>query len=83
MNKAFIYRLHPTPDQEAILWQWIGAGRWVYNRCLELNTKQYEQDGTPVFAKTPKTGLSALLTTHQWSKEHPWLKVPPNGAAYQ
>ncbi len=59
MNKAFIYRLHPTPDQEAILWQWIGAGRWVYNRSLELNTRQYEQDGTFVFAKTPKTGLSA------------------------
>lgn len=75
---AFLFPLYPTPEQEAILWQWVGAGRWVYNRCREVNTAQYEKDKTFIFARTPKTGLSPLLT-HQWSKEYPWLKEPPNG----
>ncbi len=81
MNRAFIYRLHPTPEQEAILWQWIGAGRWVYNRCLELNKQQYEKDGTFIWPRTKNTGLSYLL--RQWKEEFPFLADPPAQALHE
>ncbi len=82
MNKAFVYRLHPTPEQEAILWQWIGAGRWVYNRCLELNKEQYEQDQTFLWYGTKGTGLSYRFKK-QWKQEHSWLSDAPAQALHQ
>lgn len=35
LNKAYVYRLDPTPEQAAAFTQWAGACRYVYNLALE------------------------------------------------
>ena len=43
------YRIYPNKTQSAILNQWIGQGRLVYNYMLELNKVTYEQEQKFVF----------------------------------
>ena len=42
MLKAYKYRLYPTTEQESILSQQFGIGRYVFNWALEHKKKEYE-----------------------------------------
>ncbi|NJO82618.1 MAG: transposase [Blastochloris sp.] len=45
-QKAYRYRLRPTPAQEAVFRQWAGARRWVYNTFLARRRSHYQATGT-------------------------------------
>ena len=44
MQKAFKYRLYPTPHQENLLRRTIGCTRLAYNKALVLRTDAYYQE---------------------------------------
>jgi putative transposase len=44
-QKAYRYRLLPTPDQQAVFVQWAGARRWVYNTFLARRVAHYKATG--------------------------------------
>lgn len=61
-QKAFKYRLYPTPEQETLLRRTMGCTRLVYNRALAVRTQAwYEQNKRVGYSDT-----SALLT--EWKK---------------
>ena len=45
MQKAFKYRIYPTPKQEELLSQHFGHCRFVYNWGLNQKLEQYQQQG--------------------------------------
>lgn len=63
MQKAYRYRIYPTPEQENLLRRTIGCARLVYNRALAVRTEGwYERQERIDYIKT-----SAMLT--QWKKQ--------------
>jgi putative transposase len=63
MQKAYRYRVYPTPEQEALLRRTMGCVRLVYNRALAARTEGwYVLQERIDYVKT-----SALLT--QWKKQ--------------
>lgn len=44
MQKAFKYRLYPTPEQENLLRRTMGCTRLVYNKALALRTDAYYKE---------------------------------------
>ncbi|MCY7322923.1 MAG: helix-turn-helix domain-containing protein, partial [Phormidesmis sp. CAN_BIN36] len=43
-QKAFKYRIYPTPEQETLLRRTMGCTRLVYNRALALRTDAWYND---------------------------------------
>lgn len=74
MYKAFKYRLKPTPEQETVLTQWMGAGRWLWNWCLDKNKDHYDETKKFIFRFDLNVHIPHL------KKEHPWLKDVPSQA---
>ena len=63
MEKAYRYRVYPTPEQESLLRRTMGCTRLVYNRALAARTEAwYERQERVDYIKT-----SAMLT--QWKKQ--------------
>jgi putative transposase len=50
IRKGFKYRLRPTPEQEAQLSQQAGNTRFIWNRLLEANKKNFEETKKYQFA---------------------------------
>jgi putative transposase len=58
MQKAYLYRVYPTPEQENLLQRTMGCARLVYNRALAVRTEGwYERQERINYIKT-----SAMLT---------------------
>jgi len=68
--KAYRYRLYPTKDQEQVLIGWLGQLRFIWNKLLEDNIKQYEENKTFSFRYEMKRRLP------QMKKDMPWLDAP-------
>ena len=49
MYKAFKYRLKPNKEQEQQLISFVGASRWIWNHCLDLNKEHYENNKQFIF----------------------------------
>lgn len=63
MEKAYRYRVYPTPEQENLLRRTLGCVRLVYNRALAERTQAwYEQQNSVGYSET-----SSWLT--QWKKQ--------------
>ncbi len=63
MQKAYRYRVYPTPEQEALLRKTMGCTRLVYNRALAARTESwYERQERIDYVDT-----SAMLTG--WKKQ--------------
>ncbi len=63
MQKAYHYRVYPTPEQEQLLRRTMGCVRSVYNRALAARTEGwYERQERIDYAQT-----SGMLT--QWKKQ--------------
>jgi len=62
-QKAFKYRIYPTPEQETLLRRTMGCTRLVYNRALAARTEAW-------YGESKRIGYiesSAMLT--QWKKQ--------------
>lgn len=69
MIKGFKIKLHPTKEQEQILWQSAGVARWAYNWTLTKQKESYESGG-----KFVNDGdLRKILTQLKKTEEYHWL----------
>lgn len=79
--KSYKYRLYPTLLQAITLNQYLGCGRYVYNRLLAENTDQYQlwlQDNTFLKPDTSLAGLVRASTSLRNHTDTPWLKDVPS-----
>lgn len=67
-HKAFKFRLYPTQEQEVFFEKSAGCARFVYNKLLESNIKEYQSTGKFIF------GFSLTNKLVELKKEFPWLK---------
>ena len=70
MNKAFKYRIYPSPEQEILINKTFGCVRFVYNKMLANRKEVYEQ------FKDDKEALKQqkYLLPAEFKKEFEWLK---------
>ncbi len=69
IEKAYVFRLYPTKQQENLISKSIGCARFVYNLFLARRSKHYEKTGENFgYCK-----CSEELTLLKQSKEHLWL----------
>lgn len=73
VRQATVMRLYPNAAQEAILRQWTGAARYVWNQFVAHNKAKYAVEGKFDF----HTQLSALLPKWKLDPERLWLGEPP------
>ena len=76
MNKAFQYRIYPTPQQQVILAKTFGHNRFVWNRCLESRNQLYQEQKKSTNWVALSNGLIHL------KQEYPFLKEV-NSQTYQ
>ena len=78
-QKAFRYRLRPTPVQEGLFRQFAGARRWVWNWALERRQEHYKATGKSL-------SLTALCAELAQLKQQPataWLREMDSQALQQ
>ena len=69
IEKAYVFRLYPTEQQEALISKTIGCARFVYNYFLARRNEHYKETGeTMGYSK-----CSEELTLLKQSKEYLWL----------
>lgn len=68
MHKSYKYRIYPTKLQAQMLDRQFGMCRYVYNYCLDLQTKHYQSTQK----KISKYDLQKEIALHKQEKE--WLK---------
>ncbi|WP_200342402.1 RNA-guided endonuclease InsQ/TnpB family protein [Rhodovibrio sodomensis] len=73
VRQATVFRIYPNKAQEEALRQWAGAGRWFWNKCVEINQQLYVYEGRFAFHGE----LSALLPEMKAAEILAWLKEPP------
>lgn len=69
MIKAYKIRLYPTKEQESLMWQHIGACRYVWNWMLAKQEEFYEQGLKHLSAFS----MIKLLTPLKNDGKHGWL----------
>ncbi|MEY3555417.1 MAG: hypothetical protein RLZZ580_1471, partial [Cyanobacteriota bacterium] len=63
MEKAYSFRIYPTPEQESLLRRTLGCVRLVYNKALHERTQAwYEKQERVGYTET-----SSMLT--DWKKQ--------------
>ena len=73
VRQAAVFRIYPNQAQEQAFRQWAGAGRWFWNKCVEINQQLYAREGRFAFHGE----LSALLPEMKAADGWNWLKEPP------
>ena len=63
MNRAYRFRIYPTPEQEILFLKTFGCCRFVYNRMLADKVEEYE-----------KTKKMKKTTPAVYKNSYPWLK---------
>lgn len=69
MIKSFKIRLYPTREQEQLMWQHIGACRYIWNYMLDYQQKLYESGEKHLSAFS----MMNLLKPLKNDGEHEWL----------
>lgn len=69
MIKSFKIRLYPTKEQEQLMWQHIGACRFIYNYMLKQQQKLYESGEKHL----SHFGMINMLKPLKNDGEHNWL----------
>lgn len=77
MNRAYKFKLLPTPEQHNQLVELCGISRYVWNYMLDQNKSQYQIDKKFVFVYEMNSQLPGL------KKEHPWMAKLPSQALQQ
>ncbi len=73
-NKAYLYRLYPTKEQEALIQKTFGCVRFVYNHFLNDRMAEYRENGKSRTFFQQNKALTAL------KREYPWLQEPDKNA---
>ncbi len=69
INKAYKFRLAPTPTQEVILNKSVGSCRFIYNHFLQLNIDTYAKTEKFVFSVEMINKLPELKNQYPFLKE--------------
>jgi len=77
MNKAYKFRLYPNNEQEQLLNQIAGSGRWLWNHMLAEQNKRYQSEKKFIFAVEMANMLPQLKTTYSW------LSISPSQSLQQ
>lgn len=67
--RSYKVRLFPDKEQEAKMWQHIGASRWVWNYMLEEQKRRYENGEKHMSA----FDMNRFLTEVKHKEENSWL----------
>lgn len=67
---TYKYRLYPTKSQDELLNQWLGQGRFVWNKLLEKNIARYEEE------KKFNFKYDMVLDLPKLKKEFEFLQAP-------
>lgn len=70
VQRAYVYRLEPTPEQEAFLAQTAGACRALYNLALEQRS-QWWRPGRTINLNSQSHELTALRDQIEWMRAAP------------
>lgn len=73
-NKAYLFRIYPTKEQEELIQKTFGCVRFVYNHFLNERIKEYKGNGKSLTYFQQNKTLTAL------KKEYPWLQEPDKNA---
>jgi putative transposase len=73
IQRSYQFRFYPTPLQEAMLGQYFGASRWVWNSSLAWRSAAFKLDGERVTAVDFSRELTWLKTLEPFT----WLKQVP------
>jgi len=73
VSQAAQFRIYPNQIQVAAFRQWIGSGRWFWNRCVEINQHLYDHEKRFAFHGE----LSSLLPDIKKAHGMDWLAEPP------
>lgn len=73
-NKAYLYRIYPTKEQEVLIQKTFGCVRFVYNHFLNERIKEYDENGKSLSFFQQNKALTNL------KKEYPWLQEPDKNA---
>lgn len=67
----YSYRLYPTKAQEALLLQFCGAQRWIWNHFLDLEIKEYQETSKFRFKHKNITSIPGLKKEVEWLSDIP------------
>ena len=73
-NKAYLYRIYPTKEQEVLIQKTFGCVRFVYNHFLNDRITEYKENGKSLSFFEQNRALTDL------KKECPWLQEPDKNA---
>lgn len=75
MRRGFSYRLEPNPEQESVLFHWVGVVRLVYNLALEQRRDYWRQHhrktGRGISSASQGPEITALRREFDWIREVP------------
>lgn len=69
MIKSYKIKLHPTKEQETLMWQSAGTARWAYNFALAKQIEHYKETGK----KLKETDIRKEITGLKKTEEYSWL----------
>jgi len=72
-RRAYKFNFTPTGDQKALLEQYFGSARWVWNHALNMRSKAYKRRGENLNS----ISLSRHLTQLKKTSRYQWLKDSP------
>ena len=79
LRKGFLFRLKPSADIEAKLTNYVGAGRFLWNKVLALNLARLENKQKLIWYRE----MSFWLTLWKKSEEYGFLKQAPSHTLQQ
>ena len=71
MFKSYRFRLVPNKEQAELLNKWEGHTRWLWNRFLDLNQKEYASNKKFIWRYDLINLIPELKKQNEWLKEAP------------
>lgn len=69
INKAYVFRMYPTSEQQELLEKSFGVARYIYNYYLNESINNYKETKEPINAYKMIKTLPNLQKQYSWLKE--------------